>query len=481
MACINIPCFSLQLLCAKQPEWKTLPAVVVTEDKPLGIILEANRAAKHAGVKIGMRYSTALTIEPQLRAGEVPLQTIETGSDTVFTMLLEFSPEVEPFSVHSGVYWVNAGGLDRLFGSTQSWVATLQNRLKKGGFSTRVSVGYSRFGTFVAAKRSSQPVIFLSKSEERRYINHSPLSILPMEPKASIHFQDLGIRTVGDFIDLPTGGVNTRFSREIVDWHRFASGKLTHPVQPINRRDTFVASKNFQPEVKTLQTVLHHVKRLLDHLLTDVMKHNELIHTLDIHLYLENGTAIHEPISPAKPTVRHDTISRLVTKRLETVALKAGVRLIELSAQRTEFAGSQGLLFFNRTDKRLEDGAETFALIRAELGNDSIQVATITPEHLPERQFEWKTVSIPQLAEMSVEETPVQPPNLVRQLLLRPISLANRKNRGKKIAGPFRIQTSWWSRIQKRDYFYVKEEDGSLSWIYESKDSTRRFVQGSIL
>ena len=71
LACISLPKIDLQIIAQRHPDWKQLPAAVVTEEKPLGRITAANRLAYAAGVKPGMRYASALGICPELRAGVV--------------------------------------------------------------------------------------------------------------------------------------------------------------------------------------------------------------------------------------------------------------------------------------------------------------------------------------------------------------------------------------------------------------------------
>ena len=71
MACVNIPSFALQLLTRKESLWLDHPVAVLTEEKPMGIILEINRRAKDCGVKTGMRFSAALTRAPDLHAAAV--------------------------------------------------------------------------------------------------------------------------------------------------------------------------------------------------------------------------------------------------------------------------------------------------------------------------------------------------------------------------------------------------------------------------
>ena len=71
MACINIQSLPLQLLLKRHPEWRRRPAAVVEEEKPQSPILWMNTAAGRAGIRSGMRYASALSLDRNLCAGTV--------------------------------------------------------------------------------------------------------------------------------------------------------------------------------------------------------------------------------------------------------------------------------------------------------------------------------------------------------------------------------------------------------------------------
>ena len=66
-ACVDIGSFLLQLLLRRHPDWHDRPAAVVSEDKPLGIVVSVNRPARAAGVRVGMRYAAALSLAATCR------------------------------------------------------------------------------------------------------------------------------------------------------------------------------------------------------------------------------------------------------------------------------------------------------------------------------------------------------------------------------------------------------------------------------
>src|SRR3990172_1974912 len=67
LACVSLAAFSLQLLLRRHPEWVAHPMAVVAEDRPQGLILWVNEAARRAGVLSGHRYAAGRSLPAALR------------------------------------------------------------------------------------------------------------------------------------------------------------------------------------------------------------------------------------------------------------------------------------------------------------------------------------------------------------------------------------------------------------------------------
>ncbi len=125
MACVNLPAFPLQLLIQRHPDWKTQPVVVVDKDKPRGIILWVNKRASRSSIMSGMCYAKALSLTPDLRAGEVSGSEIQKHIEGLTERLRFFTPDVEPSEHEPGVFWLNASGLSLLYPSIKKWAGLI--------------------------------------------------------------------------------------------------------------------------------------------------------------------------------------------------------------------------------------------------------------------------------------------------------------------------------------------------------------------
>jgi len=151
-ACIDLPAFPLQLLLRKHPDWRLHPAAIVAADTPQATILWINEKARAAGIRTGMRYAAGLSLASGLRAAVVTQNEIDDEIAQLAELLRRFTPGVEPGKDEPGVFWLDAKGLLRLFGSLSEWASSLHAELVRAGFVASLAVGFDRFAVYAVAK-----------------------------------------------------------------------------------------------------------------------------------------------------------------------------------------------------------------------------------------------------------------------------------------------------------------------------------------
>src|SRR5262249_32262304 len=143
-ACVSVPALPLQLLLRRHPTWQGLPVAVIAEDRPQGMILQINPHARRAGIKPGLRYAAGLALAPTLCAGTVTAEELTESVSFLIEILGRFTTEVEPCSSVPGLFWLNASGISRLYGSLSHWAQAILHALQQRGFRATVVVGFSR-------------------------------------------------------------------------------------------------------------------------------------------------------------------------------------------------------------------------------------------------------------------------------------------------------------------------------------------------
>ena len=113
--CINIDRLPLQILLKDNPAWKGTPVAVTKEEKPQSPILALNREAREKGLAAGMRYASALSFVPSLRARAVSSERVAEARDRIVRLLSAFTPDIEPCPFDTDAFWVSVDGLRSLF------------------------------------------------------------------------------------------------------------------------------------------------------------------------------------------------------------------------------------------------------------------------------------------------------------------------------------------------------------------------------
>jgi protein ImuB len=493
LACVDLPAFPLQLLLRSHPEWQGLPAAVVDEDKPTGVILWANRQARLAGVLPGLRYASALSLSPGLRAGTIGAEAIAGGVAELRVRLHGFSPAVEPHMHEPGLFWLDAGGFEHLFESPEAWAGQLRESLEALGFIAAVVVGFKRFGTYALAKvlQGRKAVVIESSEREQALLRSVPLNMLGCPPDARDSLAKLGVRRVADLLTLPGHGVLKRYGPQVHQLHRFAAGELELPLSPTPLPEVVEEHVQLDYREDNAERLVFVIKPLVDRLLARLRRRGEALTELHLCLEQEDVPPRQETIRTAEPTLASRAIMELVRLRLDGAPLAVPAVGVVVRATAAPATAAQLAMFDEAPRRDLAAAARAFARLRAAYDQpDVVSRAVPRERHSPEGCFAWEPL------EKLGLPTPREPdaPRLVRnlfgraqQLPFRPkhepdgwLPLGQEGGAVIRQQGPYRLDGGWWRQEIERDYFFLETRRGDLLWVYYDRTSNRWYLQGEV-
>jgi protein ImuB len=491
LGCVDLPALPLQLLLQEHPEWRRGAVAVVGEDRPQADLLYVNEAARRAGILPGQKFSVALSLARELRAGVVSPARTAAGVEALVARLRRHTPDVEPHRDRPGVFWLDAGGLTRLHPSLDVWARGIAVDLEEDGLTATVVVGFTRFGTYAVARAGTGVRVFASPAEESAEAHRVPLRRLDVEPDALQRLRALGIATVGDFLRLPAQGLRRRFGDAVFRLHELAAGKAWAPLAPAPHEEPHAQQTELEAPDRDAQRLLFLVKRLLDALLVQLARRSEALAELTLHLILDDHREYVERLRPAAPTLDAVQLLGLVRLRLETLRLTAGVVELRLGADGAPTGAAQ-LVLFRRSARDPEAAHRAFARLRAELGEDAVVRAVLREGHLPAARFSWEKLTAFADAVPAPQDVAARP--LVRRLHLRPQPLPSRPRyepdgwllRGRedghveRLSGPYVISGGWWASEVHREYYFAETNRGELLWLYYDRRRRRYFLEGSV-
>lgn len=530
LACISLPKIDLQIVALRHLDWKELPAVVVTEEKPLGRVTAANKRAYAAGVQPGMRYASALSICPELRAGVVVAEERDALRDSLVELLREFTPSIEPARDDHALFWVNASGLERIYGSPEQWAQRIRQTIESRHLVCSIAVGFTRFGTYAAAKVKRQITLFSSQEEEEQAALRAPLGVLAFDHEVLLRLHHLAIHTVRDFVRFSPGALRRRFGAEVEAIQRFARGEAQLPIQAVDDRRLLRREMRLLYPQSDLDALLHHELSLLRELVSQAWSEQQLVSEIVLEFCPEEWpgsreACVREEVRTARPTVDQRKLERLVRLRLEHLTLPGSiVRLaVEITVLPTERA--QDDLF--AAPLRRDPGKALSALseVAAELGNDAVRVAHMEDAHLPESQYRWQRIERLVPPRPATHSAPPDPEDsapasqLVRRILHAPLPLSRIPDEFSypRMVGPYELSGGWWTTERqsgaqpadsagrnlhegngtsesgaqsadsvgieyrpayRREYYYLQDRAGRMLWVYYDGASWR--IQGVV-
>ena len=485
-ACINIRALPLQLLMRRHPEWRQRPVAVVEQEKPQSPILWVNSAAAGAGIRPGMRYASGLSLDRNLCAGTVSEEEIGAAVRQVHELLADFSPGVEPSEDEPGIFWVDATRLDRLYGSFENWTREMASGFSRLELPASIVVGFSRFGSYAIAKAENRVTVLPSFELEEVCSRKVRLQHLRIAPSLRDRLEKLGIHTVGDFLDLPQGGIARHLGREARTLYRLAAGELSLPLQPRMIPEPLRARTELEEPESNAPRLLFRIKQLLDPLLMAAADRGQKVAVLRLQLLLEDGDRRLEQIQPARPTLKVSALLDLVRLRLESLSLP--VRPVELSLEVEGVSAAPRVvsLLQRNPSRNLEAALRALARVRAEFGPDSVVSARLKSGHLPEARCEWRPLEkLPAASPRSVSLR-----SLVRRAHARPRPLKRsplesagrwwKRSPGLGRLLGYLISGGWWSREVRRDYRFVGTGRGEILWVYYDQKRRRWYSQGRV-
>lgn len=482
VACVDVRDLSLTLLLQRQPTWRLHPVAVVAGMTPNATILAVNPRARQMRIRPGLRLAAGLSLDGDLRADVVDQAEMARAGSAIATRLRRFSPAVEQADTEPGTFWVEADGLRLLYPALSGWARAIHGDLAGAGYESVVAVGHTRFGTLAASRVSSGARVLADSTQERAVARSVPLELLGIDPKLRDGLEELGVRTVGDLLELPETGLQARFGRQVAKLRRYAAGELERPVDstpptpPVSRR------VDLEPPVTQLDRLLFLLRKEVVRLLRLLRCREQALAGLRVRLVRRDGPPTDEIVRPAEPTLDAALLMELIRLRLDTqraAGASGAVTGLHLVADPVHLRQEQ-LELLARSLRRDRSAADRgLARVRAELGDAAVRHAEVIPGHLPEASFQWKPCGpLPEAAPVAARTAP-----LIRRLRVRPQALADDWAEAADIVswqGPYEVSGGWWVREVARSYWYTETREREILWVYWDRRRGRWFLHGTV-
>jgi protein ImuB len=353
------------------------------------------------------------------------------------------------------------------------------------------------------ATRATQAGTIAPPGETWRALAPLPVAALRLEPRTCEALTRLGLRRVGDLLDLPRASVTRRFGRGLLDRLDQALGSAMEPVSATAPPERFAVRLSFPEPIGLEGDVTEALRRMTAHLCSLLQARGRGARVLRIEVHRCDQVMQWQAVTGAVASDDAERLMALLRLRIAAFDAGPGIDMMRLEAVRHEAlhartaaghlaAAEQGL-------RRLSGGAALEDLIGrlgARLGMEAVTRHHPAESHIPERAAQVVTAAWAEPAS-GWPEPPgprpllLWPPELVMApdapRLPEQIRWRGRDWRIAGACGPERILPEWWFddpawRSGPRDYWQVDTAGGERLWLYYAHGaalSSGWFCQGA--
>jgi protein ImuB len=363
------------------PAYLTQPAALFSGTTKKSVALAVNAPARAAGVETGMSAPQAIARCATLLI-RTPVPDAETEARAaLLAAAFTVSPHVEITA--PGVVTLAAHGLAPP-ARVPACEAALARIAQIGLFATAGLARTPLLAHYAArATPGASAVREIQPTDESRFLARLPLDTAEPSTELAGVLHAWGLRTLGDLTALPRNDVGRRLgSAGTALWDR-ARGGEARPLHLVALPQQFVAEREFEEALETLEPLLFILRRFLDRLALELEAAHFVAVELDLTLTLAGGLEHARSFRLPEPTRDPTILFRTLHTHLESVRTDSPIVAVRLRVVSGRPLVRQHGLF--ETGLRDPHGfAETLARLSALLGAERVGAPHCDDTHRPD-------------------------------------------------------------------------------------------------
>jgi protein ImuB len=468
-------------------------------DSPLVLIASAaggqsitavDSRAQAEGLHPGQRLADARAVVPQLHAADAdPLADAQA-----LGRLADWCGRYTPWSSTDGddAITLDITGCAHLFGGEAALIADLVHRLSRFGVGARAASAdtpaaawaWARYGAHL---EQEGPILAAGQSRER--LAALPVQALRLPTEAVENLRRLGLRGIGDVMDLPRAPLAARLGREILIRLDRAFGVEAEAISPRRPPALWRARLAFVDSISQREDLDRGTRHLLDELCCALEADGRGARRLELAFYRVDGSVQIVEIGTSQPTRDATHLARLFAEKLGTIAPGFGIETMILGAVATDRLAPRQIDLATHATSSMEGLAPIIDRLQNRLGRNAVVRLVPVDSHIPERAV----VVAPAVSRGRTDPSPERPRPI--QLLAAPepievIGLTDAppssfrwrhsEHRIVQVEGPERVAPEWWRKGDPatRDYYWLQDSTGRRYWVYRDLKRAAWFLHG---
>ncbi|HSI40380.1 MAG TPA: DUF6504 family protein [Xanthobacteraceae bacterium] len=474
------------------------PLVLVGRDGRRRVVLAVDRAARTAGLSVGMPATKAQALVPGLAMKDAePAEDAAALERLALWALQRYAP-IAAADAPDGLV-IDTAGADHLKGGEHALLTDAVERLGAAGLSARAAVADTWGAAHALARYVARPVLVVAPGLHAQALDGLPIAALRLLPPVVASLRTLGFETIADLRAQPRAGLMLRFGPEIGRQIDRALGQIAEPIEPLQAPELIRVRRAFAEPIGAAETIARYTGKLVGQLCVALEAKGLGARRLDLVFHRVDTTKTAIRIGMAKPVRDVRRLTRLLCDKIETIDPGFGIEIMDLTAALAE-PFSMRQLVSSLTDEPETDVSDLVDTLANRVGETRLYRFAPVASDVPERSVQRVPPSAPNTGAGWPAHWPrpsrlLPTPEPVETMALLPdhppatFSWRGIRHRVKRADGPERVFGEWWKRDAERaavrDYFRVENEAGERFWIFRAGDgedtatgSQRWFLHG---
>ena len=292
------------------------PLVIYGKRGNAELIVAVDAEAERLGLSPNLALAQARAMHPGIEAVAEDAEADAVLLDTIAEWCLRYTPLVA-CDAPDGLL-LDIGGCTHLYGGEHALIADLAERLERAGFAYRLAVAGS-IGAAHAAAHYGEPASY-DTGAERDLLSPLPLAALRLDGATVASLARVGLKRIGDIIDLPRAPLAARFGGELLCQLDRALGREHEPLNPRLPVAPYVAEQRFAEPIAREEDVLGTVDQLAGRLKIALERRGDGARRIELALFRTDGELRRIAAGCSRPLRDAHDIRALFTERLTALA-----------------------------------------------------------------------------------------------------------------------------------------------------------------
>lgn len=489
-ACVYVEDFLAASHVRAEPALAESPLVVLAGTPPTARVIDANRAARAAGVRPGATEADARTRCPTLVTRPVSDERTASARAGLLEAASGVSPRVEDGG--AGIVYVDVAGLGRLFGDDPAVGQRLWRAARAIGLPAAIAIAGTRTTALLVARVTSRLTV-VPAGDDRTTLAAVPVAALALDPTLAATFTRWGVRTLGDVAALPRAGLATRLGAAGVTAQDQALGIDHTPFRAWTPPPFWEEAQGLEWEIATWEGLRPVVEALLGRLVARLDAAHLAADGITLALAVASGGRDDRFVGFAQPLA--DVRGMLALLELDVAARPPGAAVTRVAVSVRAVppaAGQRGL--WQRPVPGGRDLATTLARLGTLVGPEHVGSPVALDSHRPDA-LALAPFAPPGGESMAPPAAVSADASALAFRRLRPprqvavdadageplrVTLATRPECIVACVGPWRSSGEWWdTRVFARDEWDVALPDGMVCRLAHDRRTGTWFLEGA--